>query len=70
MTKNRTQIVIRWNDNALVTLANSILGDLLLATAKRFSRKGGKDGKKIEISQSIVHQYNNKMYGVTGLIKI
>ena len=69
MTKDRTQIVIRWNDNAVVTLSNSILGDLPLATAKRFSRKGGQDGKKIEISQPIVHQYN-KMYGVTGLIKI
>ena len=64
-TKDRTQIATRWNDNAVVTLASSILGDLPLATAKRFSRKGGQDGKKIEVPQpNIVHQYNNKMYGV------
>ena len=65
VTKDKTQIVTRWNDNAVVTLASSILGDLPLATAKCFSRKGGQSGKKIEVSQpNIVHQYNNKMYGV------
>lgn len=71
--KDQTQIVTRWNDNSVVSLISSILRDLPLSTARRFSRAKTVEGlqsknkysKKVDIPQPhIINQYNCKMSGV------
>ena len=57
-----SQTIVRWNDNAPVTLISSVLGDQPAATCSRYSRSSK---RYIEVPQPhVVKVYNSMMGGV------
>jgi len=60
--QDKSQIVVRWNDNAPVTMISNVLGTEPIGTCKRYSRVAK---KYVDVPQpDIVGQYNPKMGGV------
>jgi len=60
--QDKSQIVVRWNDNAPVTMISNCLGTEPIGTCKRYSRV---TKKYVDVPQPhVVGQYNPKMGGV------
>jgi hypothetical protein len=60
--QDQSQIVVRWNDNAPVTMVSNILGTEPIATCSRYSRTAK---KYVDVPQpDIVRKYNASMGGV------
>jgi Transposase IS4 len=60
--KDKSQIIVRWNDNAPVTMVSNVLGTEPIGSCKRYSRT---EKKYVKVPQpDIVGQYNPKMGGV------
>lgn len=58
-------IVVRWNDNSVVTLASSCHGVEPVGSAQRWSRA---ERSKVSIKQPhLIGQYNRNMGGVDGM---
>jgi len=60
--QDKSQIVVRWNDNAPVTMLSNCLGTEPIGTCKRWSRESK---KRVDVPQpNVVAHYNPKMGGV------
>lgn len=60
--RNLELLVVRWNDNSVVTVMTNNCTVLPIIQAKRYDRK---EKKEIPISQpNVIHQYNKYMGGV------
>lgn len=62
---NKELIVVRWNDNSIVSVASNKYGIQPLQHAARWSRK---DGERVRVEQPfLIHHYNQTMGGVDRL---